>query len=86
MTAEFTLNTDYYKDIDVEVTFHWQDDSIGSYEFWGAKGCMPSQYYPVIDNIDAIYLDDKIELIEYLKSKYNQIIEELTEKIINLYL
>jgi hypothetical protein len=86
MTANFELVTDDYETIEIDVLYHWQESSSNVAEYWGSFCNEKTENYPIIDKIEARFKEDQEPLEKYLKSKYNQIIEELTEKIINLYL
>lgn len=48
----FNLGTDEERTIDLEVTldYDWENDGIGAYEYWGAKGYDAGSNYVVIND------------------------------------
>ena len=52
---------------DIEFSYHWDNDGIGSYEYWGMKGYDKGHDYVEIDSIDSVtaYCDeDEVEVPE----------------------
>jgi len=72
---------EFYLEVPLEVEYHFENDGIGSYEYWGSPQYDAGQNYCVVDNItwDPIYHSSDInaELKEYLEDpdKYDELAE-----------
>ena len=77
-------------EVPLKVEYHFENDGIGSYEYWGSPQYDAGQNYCVVDNItwdpNAYLSDINAELKEYLEDqvKYDEITEVLAEIIENL--
>jgi hypothetical protein len=57
-------------DVEVEVSYAWENSGIGSYEYWGSKEYDQGYDYIEIDNIDVLNIENG-ELL----SKINRFID-----------
>ncbi len=46
-----TVDNKHYR-VEINIEYEWENDGIGSYEYWGAKGFDAGNDYAVPDNID----------------------------------
>jgi len=73
---------------DVLVSYHWEKDGIGAYEFWGFKGYDPGIIYPVIEEIEPLFTDAKSQfenfvwLSRHITANFDKLAETLGEEII----
>jgi len=65
------------EDLEVEVEYHWENDGIGSYEYWGFRGYDAGHNYIEMDGIEPIFTDQS----EELKAAINKYIDENFEKL-----
>lgn len=80
-TLETTLDTDF-GEIDVTVSYHWENDGIGSYEFWGQRGFDAGVDYPEIDDITPAFgPDDDDEHKENVRNFINDQFELCAERV-----
>jgi hypothetical protein len=75
-----------YGKIEVLVTYHWDNDGIGHYEFWGSKCYDAGSAYVEIDDIQPIFSaidseDIKKEVINYIDDNFEKCAEELVPQI-----
>lgn len=62
--TSLTLDEDFDEmDVEVEVSYAWENSGIGSYEYWGSKEYDQGYDYIEIDNIDVLEIEDK-ELLD----------------------
>ena len=68
-------------DVECDVKYHWDNDSIGAYEFWGAKCFDHGNNYVKIDDIIPVLNDDITEsedaIVKYIDKHYEAICERI---------
>ncbi len=72
-----------YGDYDVDVEYHWENDGIGSYEFWGGKGFDYGSDYPEIDDIKPIFTDEDRETRAVIHLYLEEYWDECAEQAAN---
>lgn len=81
LPLQTTIDTDF-GEIDVTVSYHWESDGIGSYEFWGQRGYDAGNIYPEIDDITPTFgPEDDDEHKENVRNLINNDFETLAEKV-----
>ena len=67
------------------VSWFIENDGIGSYEFWGAKGYDAGTDYVVIEEITPVFEGElsrkEYQILEYIKDNFEAIRAELEPKI-----
>lgn len=85
LTAQTTLNTDF-GDIDVTVSYHWENNGIGWGEAWGSRFYDAGVEYPEIDDITPLFgpADDdehRENVRNFINEKFELCAERVSEKI-----
>ena len=69
------------KDVEITITFHYENDGIGSYEFWGTPGYDKGTDYPVIDDVDFERFDLSAEECYIINNWIDSNTEKLEEYV-----
>jgi hypothetical protein len=69
----------------VEYEGRWENDGIGSYEYWGAKCYDQGRDYVVIDKIEPVWTDesprDRVEIKVLIRKNYDEYAEKIAERV-----
>lgn len=84
-TAHDTISIGDYDDVNVEFTYYIANDSIGWYEFWGAREFDRQPDYLVIESIVVDDPNLTPAEVEEVTSFINQDFEKYAEKLIERY-
>lgn len=85
LTYKIEIEIDYTQ-IPVIVSYHWDNDGIGSYEFWGQKCFDAGTNYIKIDDIVPEYAEDITpDNNRYIEENFERLCEELSERIESTY-
>jgi hypothetical protein len=75
--------------IECFATYYWENDGIGSYEFWGFSGYDKGNTYMVIDNITPIFTDQpedvRLSINKFVDEHYDSIGEDIALQIEKIY-
>lgn len=73
-----------YTEIPVLVTYHWANDGIGSYEYWGQKCFDAGIDYIEIDDIQPEYAEDTSpDNLRFITDNLDRLGESICERIID---
>ena len=68
-----------------DVTYHIENNGIGSYEFWGQCGFDEGSDYAEFDKIEPLWGDETAEeireIIKYIDENWDTVCEEINEKL-----
>lgn len=84
MDADTYIMIDGLFDCEVEYNYHWENNGIGWYEFWGSTGYDAGTDYIVIDDIlisdTSLSDEDRKYAEDYINENWEKICEEIIEK------
>jgi len=78
-----------YQPVTVSVSYRWENDGIGAYEWQGFRGFDAGQNGPAIEEIIPVFGDCETQFNEfvpachYIQANWDRICEQLINKIIN---
>ena len=73
------------KDVEITITYHYENDGIGSYEFWGTPGFDKGTDYPVVDEVDFDRFDLTAEECHIVNNWIDSNIDKIKENVREKY-
>lgn len=74
------------RNVEVEVSYHIDNDGIGAYEFWGAPGFDRGVDYAAVDKIVPVFYDEtpqeQTAIFKYLDENEEEVYEEVTKQFV----
>lgn len=84
MATETGTITILEQEIKVEYDYHWDNDGIGAYEYWGAKCYDHGMDYVKVEDIRPIFgcesMADQNAILQELNNNYEKYADELSQR------